>query len=107
MSDCQSTSTDRRLGPLAKSVRAIAVVGLLALFGLLIAACGGGDSESTSEGGSTSSGQTLSLLTWDTYDEPEWLQEFEKETGIKVTATNVTSPAEMFAKVKANPSQYD
>ena len=123
----QKGPTDERLSipfdrPAARSrgiaARVIAIVGLLACFGLLVAACGsssGGSSESSSEGGSTSSGseasggegQTLNILTWQTYDEPEWLKEFEKETGIKVTATNVGSPAEMFAKVKASPDQYD
>ena len=56
---------------------------------------------------SSGSGETINLLTWETYDEPEWLKEFEEESGIKVNSTNVGSPAEMFSKVKANPGQYD
>jgi spermidine/putrescine-binding protein len=51
--------------------------------------------------------QTINLLTWQGYHEQPWLNEFKKKTGITVNAVNVGSPAEMFAKVKANPSQYD
>lgn len=51
--------------------------------------------------------ETLNILTWETYDNTPWLTEFKKNTGITVNATSVGSPAEMFAKVRANPSQYD
>src|ERR1700730_15743588 len=51
--------------------------------------------------------QTLNILTWETYDNQPWLDEFKKKTGITVSATKVGSPAEMFAKTKANPGQYD
>jgi spermidine/putrescine transport system substrate-binding protein len=51
--------------------------------------------------------QTLNILTWETYDNQPWLDAFKKKTGITVNATSVGSPAEMFAKTKANPSQYD
>jgi spermidine/putrescine transport system substrate-binding protein len=112
----------RRLSSLPLSLRWGSVLALLAVAGLLLAACGGGSSSSSggsseSSGSSSSgesesssssgSGETLNVLTWETYDEPEWISEFEEETGIKVNATNVGSPAEMFSKVKANPSQYD
>ncbi len=53
------------------------------------------------------SGGSLSILSWDGYDEPEWLKQFEQESGISVNSTSVGSPAEMFSKVKANPNQYD
>jgi spermidine/putrescine-binding protein len=115
-----------RLSSLHLSLRWGGVLALLVVAGLLLAACGGGSSsssgsetsasaeesesgsESNTEAGSESgSGETLNVLTWETYDEPEWISEFEEETGIKVNATNVGSPAEMFSKVKANPSQYD
>src|SRR5262249_8609101 len=51
--------------------------------------------------------QTINILTWETYDNQPWLTAFTKKTGIAVNATTVGSPAEMFAKVRANPSQYD
>ena len=82
---------------------------------LLIAACGGDDDSSSSTGGSTaassgssgSGAKNLKVLTWETYHDKAWLDEFKQKTGIKVEATNVGSPAEMFAKVKANPGQFD
>jgi spermidine/putrescine-binding protein len=87
------------------------ILGLIALFGVILAACGSGGSSTTGsssgEEASSGSGETINLLTWETYDEPEWLEEFEEETGIKVNSSNVGSPAEMFSKVKANPGQYD
>lgn len=63
-----------------------------------LTACGGSSSEDT---------QTLNVLTWQGYHEQPWLDEFTEETGIKVNAVNVGSPDEMFAKVKANPDQFD
>jgi spermidine/putrescine transport system substrate-binding protein len=92
-----------------RAVRWVGIVSLVALFGVLLAACGGGDNDTTGTGGEAAAGggESLNVLTWETYDEPEWLEEFEDETGITVNATNVGSPAEMFSKVKANPSQFD
>jgi len=66
------------------------------------AAQAGGKRMSASE-----ASQTINVLTWQGYHEQPWLNQFTKKTGIKVNAVNVGSPAEMFAKVKANPSQYD
>jgi spermidine/putrescine-binding protein len=84
------------------------ILSLVALFGVVLAACGGGGGDTTgSEGEASSGGESINLLTWETYDEPEWLEEFEEETGITVKSTNVGSPAEMFSKVKANPGQFD
>src|SRR3954454_23492881 len=91
-----------------RALKWVGIVSLVALFGVVLAACGGGGSDTSSSGSASSgSGETINLLTWQTYDEPEWLEEFEQETGIAVDATNVGSPAEMFSKVKANPGQYD
>jgi len=103
------------------------MLGVIALLAGLLTACGGGGSTtsagseegaaaSESAGGSeesaggeeaSTSGEELNVLSWETYDEPEYLKEFEEETGIKVNETNVGSPAEMFSKVKANPGQFD
>jgi spermidine/putrescine-binding protein len=55
----------------------------------------------------TSASKTLNLLTWEGYHDPKWLAEFTRKTGITVNAANVGAPAEMFAKVRANPGQYD
>jgi spermidine/putrescine-binding protein len=84
------------------------VFAFAALAAILLGACGSSSNESsTGGGGGGGSGESLSILSWDGYDEPEWLEQFEEESGISVTSTSVGSPAEMFSKVKANPGQYD
>src|SRR4051812_37047183 len=111
----EERGTRSRRSSLRSPLRWTTLLALLTVAGLILAACGGGsDSSSSSSGGggetgesqsssSSGSGETINVLTWETYDEPEWLEEFEDKTGVKVNATNVGSPAEMFSKVKANP----
>jgi spermidine/putrescine-binding protein len=55
----------------------------------------------------TRSATTLNILTWQGYQDPKWLAEFKAKTGITVNQESVGAPAEMFAKVRANPGQYD
>jgi spermidine/putrescine-binding protein len=76
-----------------------AVAAVMALLSACLAGCGGGSSSTDIK--------TLNVLTWQGYHESAWLDEFTKQTGIKVNAVNVGSPDEMFAKVKANPNQFD
>jgi spermidine/putrescine transport system substrate-binding protein len=90
-----------RLSPRVLS-RWIAVLALTLAMGVLIAACGGDD-----DSGGSSGSKSLSILSWETYHDQKWLDEFKKQTGIEVKSTNVGSPAEMFSKVKANPGQFD
>ena len=87
----------------------VCALAISALAAILLVACGSSSNDTTGEGGGggEASGGSLSILSWDGYDEPEWLKQFERESGISVTSTSVGSPAEMFSKVKANPSQYD
>ena len=87
----------------------VCALAISALAAILLVACGSSSNDTTGEGGGggEASGGSLSILSWDGYDEPEWLKQFEQESGISVTSTSVGSPAEMFSKVKANPSQYD
>ena len=96
---------DTRTGRLSPRVlsRWIGVLALTLVIGVAIAACGGDDDS----GGSSGSAKSLNILTWETYHDKKWLDEFKKQTGIEVKATNVGSPAEMFSKVKANPGQFD
>jgi len=79
-----------------RGIIAAVVAGILVIAGLT--ACSGSESADSN---------TLNVLTWQGYHEQEWLDAFTKETGIKVNAVNVGSPDEMFAKVKANPGQFD
>ena len=87
----------------------VCALAISALAAILLVACGSSSNDTTGEGGGggEASGGSLSILSWDGYDEPEWLKQFERESGISVTSTSVGSPAEMFSKVKANASQYD
>src|SRR5689334_747448 len=78
---------------------AAAFVGVLAAV-FVLAGCGGGSSGSSDP-------NTLNVLTWETYHNKAWLDEFTKATGIHVNAVNVGSADEMFAKVKSAPGQWD
>ena len=86
-------STARRL---TRGVFTVLITGLLVAAGLT--ACGGSGA---------SDPNTLNVLTWQGYHEQDWLDQFTKDTGIKVNAVNVGSPDEMYAKIKSNPSQFD
>ena len=79
------------------SVRAFVALFLGAALCVVAAGCSGGS------GGGGGDDKTLNILTWETYDDPAWLDQFTEDTGIKVNAVNVGSPA----KVKANPDQFD
>lgn len=74
------------------------VVAASAVLGL--SACGSGS-------GGSSSATTLNVLTWEGYHTTTALAKFTKATGIKINAVNVGSADEAFAKVRANPSQWD
>lgn len=85
-----------RLKPWIRSSAALVATGALAAG--LVGCSGGSDSVDAN---------TLNILTWETYHDPAWIEEFTQETGIKVNTVNVGSADEMFAKVKANPNQFD
>jgi spermidine/putrescine transport system substrate-binding protein len=88
--------------------RAIGIgIGLTAAEPILRAATANAETAKAQSISAMEASQTLNILTWETYDNQPWLNEFKKRTGITVHATNVGSPAEMFAKTKANPGQYD
>jgi spermidine/putrescine-binding protein len=96
---CQEAAVSFESSPAPRVIRrvlAAVAAGLLVCAGL--AGCSSSSSDDV---------KTLNVLTWQGYHEQEWLDEFTKETGIKVNAVSVGSPDEMFAKVKANPSQFD
>jgi spermidine/putrescine-binding protein len=82
-------------------LRIFVIAMVTALVGAVVAACGGGGESGSGDA------NTLNILTWETYHDPAWLDEFAKESGIKVNAVNVGSADEMFAKIKANPDQFD
>lgn len=87
-----------------RTLSALTALGMTAV----LAACGSSSSAGSSSSGSAAAGDTtLNVLSWETYHDQAWLDEFTKSTGIKVNVVNVGSPDEMFAKVKSNPDQWD
>lgn len=77
----------------ATSLLVAAVVALAAL----VAGCGGGDESGGGEGASKP--DTLNLLAWEGYTEPEWVEPFEQANDVKVNISYVGSDDELFAKV--------
>ncbi len=49
----------------------------------------------------------ITLLTWETYDDKPWLDEYAKASGVTVDAINVGSGDEMFAKVQSGSVKAD
>ncbi len=94
---------------------------LLLALALVVSACGsdedtsttaaaaGSDTTAAAGGGSCADSEVdaINLLTWDGYHAQEWVDEWTEVTGVDVTVTNIGAPAEMFAKTKGNPSQFD
>lgn len=50
---------------------------------------------------------TIVLFTWNDYMNPQVIQDFTKETGIKVKVEFFSNNEDMLAKMKRNPSYYD
>ena len=50
---------------------------------------------------------TLNVLNWGDYIDPDLLRQFEKETGIRVKYTTMTSNEEMLVKLSSPDSIYD
>ncbi len=57
--------------------------------------------------GSSSDKETLTVLNYGKYFDPEALEMFEKETGIKVSYEEYVNPEEMYTKYKAGGIDYD
>lgn len=71
------------------------VLALIFLVALTLSACGGKDQV------------TLNVLNWGDYIDPTLLREFEKETGIAVKYTTMTSNEEMLVKLASADCIYD
>jgi spermidine/putrescine transport system substrate-binding protein len=81
--------------------------GALLAFPSILAACGGGDSGGSSDGGELKT--VLNFANWPLYideDKPTTLEDFTKQTGIKVNYfPEINDNAEYFAKVQGPLSQ--
>lgn len=58
-------------------------------------------------GGTEQSGESLTVLNYGKYFDPEALKIFEEETGIEVDYEEYESPEEMYTKYKAGSIDYD
>ena len=96
----------------------------LVLAALAVAACGGSATPSgAASPGAASPGAaspaasgatalqpnkgTITLLTWEGYTQPEWLEEYKAKTGVEVNVITAGSVDEMFAKAQASSGQID
>src|SRR6202000_618391 len=51
---------------------------------------------------SAASAETLRVLAWEGYADPDWVKEFTKETGIDVAVVFIGSDDEIWAKIKGS-----
>ena len=65
---------------------------------LAFAACGSKSGETDRE---------LNVLNWGEYIDPDLIEEFEEQTGIKVNYIEMTSNEEMLIKLRSSDSNYD
>src|SRR3990172_1779320 len=71
---------------------------VLSIFGLMLAACGGGSQAESTE---------LNLYAWSEYIPQALLDGFTEETGVKVNYDTYSSNEELLAKLQAGASGYD
>ncbi len=79
-------------------MKRILCLALAACMLLAFAACGSKNTESDRE---------LNVLNWGEYIDPELIEEFEEQTGIKVNYIELTSNEEMLIKLRSSDSNYD
>lgn len=79
--------------------------------GVLLAACGGGESggaaSPTPAAMETTKPATLNIFNWADYLAPSLKKRFEQETGIKIVETYFENNDQMLAKLKAGAEGYD
>ncbi len=62
----------------------------------------------SSQNGTTKwQGDTINVLSWEGYQENQWVKPFEQKYGVKVNVTYVGSVEEMFSKVLSGSTKYD
>ncbi len=86
-------------------IRIAVVVCLMCWF----AACSNQPGQQAGQGGPESvyKGQTLNVLSWEGYQEDEWVKPFEEKYGVKVNVSYAGSVDEMFAKAASGSVHYD
>ena len=88
----------------------ISRLAMLAVLGLVVAACGGGDE--TADGGDVTcepgvtDAETLNFYNWSEYIDPELIAQFEEESGVDVVESFYESNEAMLAQIQAGVT-YD
>ncbi|MDT3427939.1 putative spermidine/putrescine transport system substrate-binding protein/spermidine/putrescine transport system substrate-binding protein [Paenibacillus forsythiae] len=97
----------------------IVLMSVVILVGL--SGCGGNASSTNTGAGTASSaapsnggedlakfkGETINVLSWEGYQEEEWVKPFEQKYGVTVKVTYAGSVDEMFAKAASGSVKYD
>ena len=85
--------------------RLVAALALLLLLAAAAVGCGSSGGGGGSEGGDASE---LNVLAWEGYAEPEWVEKFEEDSGVKVNVTYIGTTDELLAKLRGQGgSAYD
>ena len=84
-----------------KLIRFATAAVAVCLCGSLVA-CGGGSAQKAK-----STGETLTVINYSEYMDPDVIQMFEDETGIEVKYEEALTPEEMYTKYKSGAIQYD
>jgi len=96
------------IAPRRRGLRATAATAALGALALVLAACGGGsDSAGADEGGLAPDKGSVTILTWEGYHDQAKLDEYSKQSGVKVTQITAGSVDEMFAKAQSSQGQID
>lgn len=80
---------------------------LLSLVICMLVISGCTSSEKKDDKNSASSNVTLNVYNWGDYIDPEVIEDFTKETGIKVNYENFNNNEELLAKIEAGSTNYD
>lgn len=91
-------------------LRKVSLMALLLLSAAFLGACGS-DSDSTGEATTPTAlspgDGTIDIASWETYHDDPWIEQAEDDLGLQINVTRMGSVDEMYAKVSANPDQYD
>ncbi len=82
----------------------VRTVAILAVLGLVLAGCGGGEDGGGETGGAgvPLEDQTLTISNWDAYTPEGLIEAFEEETGVDVTLTLHTTNEDIVGKIQAS-----
>lgn len=92
-----------------RKIMALCLSAVLAAGAVMAAGCGSSKKDQTETSGNSEQGSdnSITVINYGEYLDPDLLQEFEQETGIKVKYEEATTPEEMYSKYKSGAINYD